>query len=203
MGANKMIARAMSKSGGRVKMIPSNDKYLFSEWEKWLSYEPEFEKQRMEYLSSKKATECSFEEQKEICRYHRNQYIARLFQLYGTSMCSEEDYMKVYDFMCKESIGEFMKSKLTSEELQYARQEITRLYQASKEQLSAIVREGQTLETYEQLSMVDAYILHGLSQIDFSRNLVDLDKTLDTQLKENEIMRQKSLYYATYPHKKK
>lgn len=43
MGVNKMIARAMSKSGGRVKMIPSNDKYLFSEWEKWLSYEPEFE----------------------------------------------------------------------------------------------------------------------------------------------------------------
>ena len=43
MGVNKMIARAMSKSGGRVKMIPSNDKYLFSEWKKWLSYEPEFE----------------------------------------------------------------------------------------------------------------------------------------------------------------
>ena len=157
----------------------------------------------MEYLSSKEATECSFEELKEIFRYHRNQYFARLFQLYGTSMCSEEDYMKVYDFMCKESIGEFMKSKLTSEELQYARQEITRLCQASKEQLSAIVREGQTPETYEQLSMVDSYILHRLSQIDFSRNLVDLDKTLDTQLKENEIMRQKSLYYATYPHKKK
>lgn len=154
----------------------------------------------MEYLSSKKATECSFEEQKEICRYHRNQYIARLFQLYGTSMCSEEGYMKVYDFM---SVGKLMKSKLTSEELQYARQEITRLCQASKEQLSAIVREGQTPETYEQLSMVDSYILHRLSQIDFSRNLVDLDKTLDTQLKENEIMRQKSLYYATYPHEKK
>lgn len=51
--------------------------------------------------------------------------------------------------------------------------------------------------------MVDAYILHRLSQIEFSRNLVDLDKTLDTQVKENEIMRQKSLYYATYPHKKK
>lgn len=51
--------------------------------------------------------------------------------------------------------------------------------------------------------MVDAYILHRLSQIDFSRNLVDLDKPLDTQVKENEIMRQKSLYYATYPHKKK
>lgn len=115
-------------------------------------------------------------------------------------MCSEEDYMKVYDFM---SVGKLMKSKLTSEELQYARQEITRLCQASTEQLSAIVREGQTPETYEQLSMVDAYILHGLSQIDFSRNLVDLDKTLDTQVKENEIMRQKSLYYATYPHKKK
>ena len=117
-------------------------------------------------------------------------------------MYSEEDYMKVYDFMCKESIGEFMKSKLTSEELQYARQEITRLCQATKEQLSAIVREGQTLETYEQVSMVDAYILHRLSQIDFSRNLVDLDKTLDTQVKENEIMRQK-VYIMRHIHIKR
>lgn len=117
-------------------------------------------------------------------------------------MCSEEDYMKVYDFMLKESIDELMKSKLTSEELQYARQEITRLCQATKEQLSAIVREGQTLETYEQVSMVDAYILHRLSQIDFSRNLVDLDKPLDTQVKENEIMRQK-VYIMRYIHIKR
>ena len=117
-------------------------------------------------------------------------------------MCSEENYMKVYDFMSKESIDELMKSKLTPGELQYARQEITRLCQASKEQLSAIVREGQTPEKYEQLSMVDAYILHRLSQIDFSRNLVDLDKTLDTQVKENEIMRQK-VYIMRHIHIKR
>lgn len=49
--------------------------------------------------------------------------------------------MKVYDYMCNESIEELMLSKLTSKELQYAKQEITRLSKVSKEQLSVKVRE--------------------------------------------------------------
>ena len=61
--------------------------------------------------------------------------------------------MKVYDYMCGESIEELMLSKLTSEKLRYAKQEITRLSKVSKEQLNIKVNKEQKPEEYEQLSM--------------------------------------------------
>ena len=206
MGFNRIMAREMAKIGGKVKIIHGNVVGNVSpniEWVKWLSYEPEFEKKRIEYFDSKKISKLSLEELEEASRYSRNKVFARLFKIYGTSECSEEDYMKVYNYMCNESIEELMLSKLTSEELRYAKQEITRLSKVSKEQLSAKVREEQTPEKYEQLSMVDSYILHIISDIDYARSMANLNRRIDAQLEQNEIVRQRGLYYASNPYIKK
>lgn len=203
---NRILARQMAKSGGKVKVVCGNvvgNVLPCAEWIKWLNYEPEFEKRRIEYLDTKKISELTTEELKEASKYSRNKVFAKLFKIYGTSECSEEDYMKVYDYMCNESIEELMLSKLTSEELQYAKQEITRLSKVSKEQLSVKLREEQTPEKYEQLSMVDAYILHLISDINYARSMADLNRRIEAQLEQNEIMRQRSLYYATNPYMKK
>lgn len=111
--------------------------------------------------------------------------------------------MKVYDYMCNESIEKLMLKKLTSEELKYAREEITRLNKVSKEQLSAKVKNEQIREKYEQLSMVDSYILHIISDINYVRSLSDLNKKIEAQLKQNDAMRQRSLYYASNPYAEK
>lgn len=197
---NRIMAKEMARMGGKVKIIHGNVIGNISpdiEWIKWLSYEPEFEKKRIEYFDSKKISELSYEELEEASRYSRNKIFARLFKIYGTSECSEEDYMKVYDYMCNESIEKLMLSKLTSEELRYAKQEITRLSEVSKEQLSAKVNEEQKPERYEQLSMVDSYILHIISDIDYARSISNLNREIEAQLEQNDIMRQRSLYYAS------
>ena len=197
---NRIMAKEMSKSGGKVKVIHGNVFGNVSpdiEWSKWLSYEPEFEKKRIEYFDSKKISELSYEELEEVNRYRRNKVFARLFRIYGTSECSEEDYMKVYNYMCNESIEELMLSKLTFEELQYAKQEIIRLSKFSKEQLNVKIKEEQKVNVYSQLSMVDSYILHFISNINYARNMFDSNKRIHAQLEQNEVMRQKSLYYAT------
>ena len=111
--------------------------------------------------------------------------------------------MRVYDYMCNESIEELMLKKLTSEELKYAREEITRLSNVSKEQLSAKVKEEQRREKYEQLSMVDSYILHIISDINYARSMSDLNRVISEQLEESKIMSQRSLYYASNPYAKK
>lgn len=197
---NRIMAKEMARMGGKVKIIHGNVIGNISpdiEWIKWLSYEPEFEKKRIEYFDSKKISELSYEELEEASRYSRNKIFARLFKIYGTSECSEEDYMKVYDYMCNESIEKLMLSKLTSEELRYAKQEITRLSEVSKEQLSDKVNEEQKPERYEQLSMVDSYILHIISDIDYARSISSLNREIEAQLEQNDIMRQRSLYYAS------
>ena len=96
-----------------------------------------------------------------------------------------------------------MLKKLTSEELRYARQEITRLSKVPKEQLSVKVNEEQKPEKYEQLSMVDSYILHIISDINYARSMSNLNRKIEAQLEQNEIMRQRSLYYASNPYVKK
>lgn len=188
---NRIIAKEMSKMDGKAKIIHGNIVGNVSpdmEWIKWLSYEPEFEKKRIEYFDSKKKSELSYEELEEASRYSRNKIFARLFKIYGTSECSEEDYMKVYDYMCNESIEKLMLSKLTSEELRYAKQEITRLSEISKEQLRAMVNEAQKPEKYEQLSMVDSYVLHVISDISYARSKSNLSREIEAQLVQNEIM---------------
>lgn len=111
--------------------------------------------------------------------------------------------MKVYDYMCNESIEKLMLKKLTSEELKYAREEITRLSKVSKEQLNAKVKDEQIREKYEQLLMVDSYILHIISDINYVRSLSDLNKKIEAQLEQNDAMRQRSLYYASNPYSEK
>ena len=192
MSFDRTLAMIMAKSGG--KAIPGNITSNITpdiEWLKWLSYEPDFEKKRMEYLNSKTIAELSYEELEEAMNYKENQVWARLFKLYGTNTCSEEDYMEVYDFMAKENIEDLMLSKLTVEELQYAKKEIIRLSKMPKEQLNIKVKEEQ--EKYAELSMVDSYILHIISNINYEKNIRALSEDINSQIKRNEYTRQRSL----------
>ena len=94
-------------------------------------------------------------------------------------------------------------SELTSEELRYAKQEITKLSKVSKEQIRTKLNVEQKPEKYEQLSMVDSYILHVISKINFARSLAELDSNIETQLNANDVMRNKSYYYAANPQIKR
>ena len=204
MDFNKIVVKEIAKKGGKI--IHGNVVGNISpdiEWTKWLSYEPEFEKKRIEYLNSKKVSELSYKELQEASIYSRNKIFAKLFKIYGTSEISEEDYIKVYDYMCNESIEKLMLSKLTTEELQYAKNEIIRLSKIPKKQLSAKVNKEQKKENYEQLSMVNSYILHIISNINYHRSISDLSREIDAQLKQNEIMKQKSCYYVANSYTKK
>ncbi len=199
MDTNRLVASKLAKQG--IKMIPHKEMGNISpiiEWMKWLSYEPEFERKRMGYLDSKKISELSYEELKEASIYSRNKIFARLFQIYGTKECSEEEYMKVYDFMCQESIEKFMLSKLTSEELQFAKQEIGRLCKCPTEELHAKVIEEKKPENYAKLSMVEAYILHIISNAYYKSCVSEADQEIKTQREKYSLFREKDINFGPY-----
>lgn len=200
-GIKDVFAREMLKSGAKV--IHGNMNGNVSpvvEWIKWLSYESEFEKQRIKYLHSKRVSELSYEELEEASIYSRNKTYARLFKIYDTSECSYENSMRVYDFMCNESIEELMLSKLSTEELHYAKQEIAKLREIPREQLQAKIKEERKIDTYNQLSMVDAYILHIICGINYAREMSSANKELKAQLDANVAMKQKSFYNSENSH---
>ena len=196
---NRIIAKALAKSNGNIKIVHGNVVGNIApdvEWRKWLSYESEFEKNRIRILEARKNSELSFEEVEELRKYRRNRMFAELFRLYEIRKCSYEEYMMVYDFMCTESIEELMLNKLSLDELSYAKDEIVRLSKVSKEDLEFKVKEAQKIENYDKLSMVDAYILHVISNIKYARNMLDSDKQLRSELERNNVIRCRSLYYA-------
>jgi len=133
----------------------------------------------------------------------RNKKMKDLFSLYGTSKCTEEEYMEVYNFMCNEPIERFMLKKLTLEELKYAREKINSFKEISDEELAKKVRKEQMTENYQKLSMLDAYVLHMLAKVVISRGEIKSNNELKAQLASNELMRQKGLYYASNPYRKR
>ena len=95
-----------------------------------------------------------------------------------------------------------MLSKLSKKELEYAKQEIIKLKELPENELSKKIENDTKEETYLKLSMVEAYILHIVSITDFNRHMMSLEAEIQSQLDENDQMRQKSCYYASNPYKK-
>lgn len=198
--SGRILAKLFAERGSNAKMISGDcvgqiNPYI--EWVKWLSYEPEFEKEMMDYLEAKDASEITLEEEAKRHLIIRNRLFAPLFKKYGSDNCSKEEYMQVYDFMCTESIEELMLSKLTSEELKYAKKRIVKLSKLPEEELSEKVHKGQKEEVYNNLSMVDSYILHIISKINFSRSDEKLTSKIDAESDINNASHQKGLHYAS------
>lgn len=158
------------------------------EWIRWLSYVPYFMRERIDYIYSKNIRDLSVDE---------------LFLKYKNGKCNPDEYMEVYDYMGN-SIKNVMLRKLTREELNYANEEIKRLNTLSKPEILTKLKNESFEETYNNLSMVDTYILHVVSNDFLQKSLFKRDKGLVAELDRNETIRQKSLYYAadSYCHKK-
>ena len=204
MSFNKVVANMMAGSNIKIihgEVVGNANPYI--EWIKWLSYIPKFQEVRLQEVSSKKVEELTGEEIDELNTYKRQNRILKLFKLYGTKEISKDEYMEVYNFMVNQSIDELMLSKLTIEELRYAKSQIQYFSEIASEELRKKVNEERKADNYENLSMVDSYILHVISKISFAKSIIELDRKIEAQVRENAAMRERSLYYAVNPYTKK
>ncbi len=204
MNLNREMANMLAGSDIKIihgEVIGNVDPYI--EWIKWLSYVPEFQKARIQELNSKIVEELTLEELDEIRAYKSQIRMLELFKIYGTDKISKDEYMEVYDFMENQSIDELMLSKLSQKELKYAKERIQYFSKISREELRKKVDVEQKEDNYENLSMVDSYILHIISRVDYARSMKKLDSEIKVRLEENDTMRQRSLYYAANPYVKK
>ena len=158
MSLDKIIAKEMSH--GNSKTFPLKygiNSYL--EWIKWLEYIPKFETERRQELESKR--NLTKEELDELEKYLEQSYMLELFKLYGTNEISKENYMKVYNYMKNNSLETLMLSKLTKEELIYAKEELKKLLNLENLELKTKILNYK--ENLEKLTMVDAYVFHMIS----------------------------------------
>lgn len=173
------------------------------EWIKWLSYEPDFLKRRKEYLRKKEFDQLSLKELSEVNRYLLEEEMVNLFKLYGTSFITKSEYLKVYQFMTENKIEKYMIKKLSKKEKEYAKTEIQYYSQAPLEELEEKIKFETKINHYQDLSMVDAFILHFIVKIYYQIEDVKINKEINSQIKANETMHQKGLHYAKHSVVKK
>lgn len=95
----------------------------------------------MQELNCKKVEEMTIEELNELKAYKSQIRMLGLLKIYGTSEISKDEYMEVHDFMANQSIDELMLSKLSIEELRYAKEQIQYFSQIPSEELRKKVNE--------------------------------------------------------------
>ena len=197
MNLRNLLAQEMAKSEGKAQFVYGKMiGYLRPEveWLKWLSYIPEFQQQKYIALEKKVISEVSFEELEFILEYRFMKRMALLFQLYKDGNVNAKEYSEVYDFMASHSLDELMLSKLSSLELEIAKERIKYYSQVSSKELEKFVKDRQQEEVYSNLSMIDAYLLHVVSRMNFKRGLIKLNEEINAQIKANENMRFRSLH---------
>ena len=194
----KILVQEMSKSNGSAKTVTKD----YKEWIAWLNYEPEFEKQRKNYLMSRKFEELNESEQIELSHYIKYQTYADLFNKSETNTCTQEEYIKVCNFMKIESLEDLIISKLTAEELNYVKSEINRIENLSLTDFESEYRKLRDSYFNEQLTMAKRYVYYLSSRIAAYRNNIRVENEISVQLKENENMRYRSYIYSQNPYRK-
>lgn len=188
MSIESIMAKQMSKSNGQARIVSGNIKRNIDplmEWMKWLTYEPEHYTKKKLVLYSKTVRELLPKEIEELTIYKLRDKMKILFEKYIKKSCTEQEYMEVYNYMINNSINELMLDKLSAEELSYAKKEIERLSNLSKEDLCQRVTEQQHSDIYDELSMVDAYILHNLLDIYYYRCHDSFESEVQSQVGTN------------------
>ena len=167
------------------------------EWIKWLANSCEHQKVKIKKISSKMISSLTDEEFAEIDTYFYHRKVLNLLENYGNKEMTNEEYLEVYQFISTHSLSKLMEANLTIDELNWAKETLQVLEQASPEAVNKKIQEAQ--DNYQNLAMVDAFILHMIARIDHIRSMEKLEKEIKMRLKENDVMMEKSLNYASNP----
>lgn len=197
MNLGRIIARELA--GGEAKIIcgnPGSSINSYMEWLKWISYVPSSQESKIKDIKEKEINALSINGLEELRKYETERRIEKLFFNYGSVNISKEEYLEVYDYMEQNSIVDLMLSKLSKEEIKAAEHKIRTYKNMSEKEIRRyIVNESQE-DNYNELSMMDAYVLHMVSMMNFNNNMIKLNKKLKVQIEVNDEMRKRSFSKA-------
>ena len=103
-------------------------------------------------------------------------------------MASADEAMEVYDFLKTNSIVRFMERTLPVADLKLAKEWLHAIEAMDKDAKAEYLREKLSLGQYEQLSMVDAYVVHIALYHDMVESAKRCDREIRARVKENNDM---------------
>ena len=120
--------------------------------------------------------------------------ILELIIKYGNHRCNENEYMTVYNYLNSHSLEQTISNKLDKYDLELIRQKMLKLRNKSESEIYDYIRNQQS--NYENLSMIDAYVLHIISKEYYQNDINRMINEITIQIDRNDAMHQKSMVNA-------
>lgn len=152
--------------------------FYIKEWVKWLSYMPEFRKNRIEEINKKRVDDLSVEDLNEIIEYKKQDKMLELLKKVQNECATTSEYNEVSDFIDNESIEDLMHSKLTDKENEEAQNKVKKFYYFSDDEILKKVENCKEKDNYEDLSMIDSYVFHIMTEVYSIIRIKKMDKEL-------------------------
>lgn len=144
------------------------------EWIKWLEYDPEFKKERIKNLEQKGHGNLSIDEFQYLFEYYQEKVMLNLFKKYKENSAREDDCVQIYKYMQK-NILNVCNKKLSIEEKEEALNKISKYEAMETNELKNIIHNKFHKKEYNDLSMVDSYVLHVICNIINTRQFEEFE----------------------------
>ena len=193
MSARSAMHRMLAgKKGVKIVSIgPLGPNLSEEEWKKWLNYIPEFQKERIEYLSNKKAGDLTSSEIEELHRLQKELKMRSISKIYGEEM-NKSDALEYMDYSNQKQLSSLIRRKLTDEEYQLAIDKSNQLVSdLSYGELLDYCREQEN--NFSDLSMVDSFVLRRVSKVVNAISNKKTGEAIAYERERNELMRQRSI----------
>ena len=176
----------------RLDFSPLGPELTDKEIIKWLNYVPNFQLNRIEYLSNKVASELTSNEIKELSHFRKDCKMASISKKYGNENIDKRDASEYIEYTKQKNLDFIIQKKLTSKEYNSAIEKIYHLINS----LSFVELEEYCCEqkkNFEELSMEDSFILREISK-ELNRKIRNKrEQMISSALEQNENMRQRSI----------
>lgn len=183
MGENKLLYPVSSFSNANID-------HTLDEWIRFLSYVSPDDEIFLNKLNGKSLEQITTDEIKRYLKIKEQKIMADLFIKYKNKDCTKKEHDSVYEYM-RNSLKDFMRSKLTEDELNesckilavFRKKEIPELEDYIKDKMSS----------YNNLTLVDAYILYEVKEIRYNKKTDELNNKIRDDQIERQINLKKNL----------
>ena len=177
----------------------ANIDHTLDEWIRFLSYVSPDDESFLNKLNGKSLEQLTTDEIKKYLKIKEQKTMADLFIKYKNKECTRKEHDSVYKYM-KNSLEDFMKSKLTENELNescktlavFRKKEILELEDYIKDKMS----------NYNSLTLVDAYILYEVREIRYNKKTDEINNKIRNDQIERQINLKKNLVKSYGPRRK-
>ena len=159
-----------------------------AEWMKWLTYSLLQRKEQVTELKQKDIDLLSAKELEFLLNYAQDEKILTSLTHVRNSVASADEAMEVYDFLKTNSIVRFMERTLPVTDLKLAKEWLHAIEAMDTEVKTEYLKEKLSPGQYEQLSMVDAYVVHIALYHDMVESEKRCNREIRARVKENNDM---------------